>query len=58
MVGIGRLVEIIFIIIFHVAICGIEEHSLCSMWWLVNDLKIDLQMGRFDLGVADLPPDS
>jgi hypothetical protein len=22
----------------------------------VNDLKIDLQMGRFDLGVADLPP--
>ena len=34
-----------------------EEHILCSTWWLVNDLKIDLQMGRFGFGLADLPPD-
>jgi hypothetical protein len=34
-----------------------QEHILCSTCWLVNDLKIDLQMGRFGQGLADLPPD-
>jgi hypothetical protein len=34
-----------------------EEHILCSTCWLVNDLKIDLQMWRFGQGLADLPPD-
>ncbi len=32
-----------------------QEHILCSTWWLVNDLKLDLQMGRFGFGLADLP---
>ena len=35
----------------------VEEHNLCSTWWLVNYLKIDLQMERFGFGLADLPPD-
>ena len=34
-----------------------QEHILCSTCWLVNDLKIDLQMWRFGHGLADLPPD-
>ena len=47
----GRVAEAVKMF-FHA-----QEHILCSTWWLVNDLKIDLQMGRFGFGLADLPPD-